>query len=120
MLESLRKAAWPYIKPSILDLRPGAGKIHLGLWPRAEKNRPVLMHVAALAYHYGQSVADNRHSKLWFAELGGRSIQGISSAGRFLEEVLRDLWIPEMKAFVAHQLHRHPSQAGRSAATERP
>lgn len=73
------------------------------------------MHVAALPYHYGQSVADNRHSKLWFAELGGRSIQGISSAGRFLEEVLRDLWIPEMKAFVAHQLHQRPSQRSRGS-----
>ena len=69
-------------------------------------NKPVLLHVAALAYHYGHVVATNRHSQLWFAELGGRSIQGIATAGRFLEEVLGELWIQQMQAFVSYQLHR--------------
>lgn len=105
-MESLRRAGWPYINPSMLDLRQGRGKLHLGKWPKTEDERPVLMHVASLAYHYGHNVAANRHSQLWFAELGGRSIQGIATAGRFLEGIFRELWIPQTRAFIAYQLRR--------------
>ncbi|KAF5120471.1 hypothetical protein E5D57_013504 [Metarhizium anisopliae] len=109
-MESLRRGGWPYISPDILDIRHGDGKIHIDQWPKLKQDRPVLMHVASLAYHYGRDVASNRHSQLWFAELGGRSIQGIASAGRFLEEVFRELWIPEIKTFMVHQLHRRLGQ----------
>ncbi|OAQ59069.2 hypothetical protein VFPPC_12280 [Pochonia chlamydosporia 170] len=117
-MESLRRGGWPYINPDVLDMRYGDGKIHIDQWPKLKQNRPVLMHVASLAYHYGRDVASNRHSQLWFAELGGRSIQGIATAGRFLEEVLRELWMPETKTFMVHQLHRRLAQESQDGISQ--
>ena len=117
-MESLRRAGWPYIDPAMLDFRSIDGVINLGQWPTLADDRPVLMHVAALAYHYGPVVAANRHSQLWFAELGGQSIRGISSAGRFLEKVFRELWIPQMRTFIGHQLHRRLNKGLRSGRGE--
>lgn len=117
-MESLRRGGWPYINPDVLDMRYGDGKIHIDQWPKLKQNRPVLMHVASLAYHYGRDVASNRHSQLWFAELGGRSIQGIATAGRFLEEVLRELWMPETKTFMVHQLHRRIAQESQDGISQ--
>lgn len=101
-MESLRRGGWPYLNPDVLDIHYGNGKLYIGQWPKIKQNRPVLMHVASLAYHYGRDIALNRHSQLWFAELGGRSIQGIATAGRFLEDVFRELWMPETKTFIVH------------------
>lgn len=118
-MESLRRAGWPYIDPGLLDVRHGKGKLHLGRWPKTADGRPVLMHVASLGYHYGHGVAASRHSQLWFGELGGRSIQGLATAARFLEEVFRELWIPETKTFLTYQLRRrlhHGRQDGVGSA----
>lgn len=117
-MESLRRAGWPYIDPVMLDFRSTDGIINLGRWPTLEGDRPALMHVAALAYHYGPVVAANRHSQLWFAELGGQSIRGISDAGRFLEKVFGELWIPQMRAFIGQQLHRRLHKGFRSGRGE--
>lgn len=117
-MESLRRAGWPYIDPTVLDFRNTDGIINLGQWPRLSDDRPVLMHVAALGYHYGQEVAANRHSQLWFAELGGQSITGIFTAGRFLEKVFQELWIPQTRGFISHQLHRRLNKGLRSGRNE--
>lgn len=109
-LDSIRHAGWPYMSPNMLDMRPTDGVINLGRWPRLEDNRPVLLHVAALAYHYGPVVAANRHSQLWFAELGGRSIHGIAGASRFLQEMFGELWVRQIRSFLSLQLHRQLSR----------
>ncbi|KAK3177773.1 hypothetical protein K4F52_009471 [Lecanicillium sp. MT-2017a] len=114
-MDSLRKAAWPYINPEVLDLRRGTGKIHRGKWPKLSDGRPVLMHAAALAFHYGNEIAANRHSQLWFAEMGGQSIGSMSSANEFLESLFREVWVPETRAFLSLQIHRTLTRRARSS-----
>lgn len=112
-LESLRKGAWPYLDPALLDLRSGEGHLDVVRWPRAADGRPIFMHVAALHFHYGAEVAASQHSLLWFRDLGGRSITGPLSAARFLADVFRDLWIPQMVAYINRQvLPRLSTEAG--------
>ena len=109
-MESLKKGAWPYLDPQLLDLRYGEGCLDVIRWPRAKDGRPIFMHVASLCFHYGPKVAASQHNLVWFRDLGGKSIGGPSSAGRFLGELFRDLWIPQMAAFVSHQLRRRLGQ----------
>lgn len=114
-MDSLRKCGWPYLCPRMLNLTKGRELIHLARWPKTDdNNRPILMHVASLAYHYGPTVAASRHSQLWFAELGGRDIDGLSGLTPFLEDVFRTLWVPETRAFISHQLRRGLSYSLRS------
>jgi hypothetical protein len=105
-MESLEKGGWPYIDPQLLDLRIGEGHLDVTQWPRAPDGRPLFMHTASLGFHYGPEVAASRHSLVWFRDLGGKSINGPAGATRFLEELFRELWIPQMVAYVSHQLCR--------------
>ncbi|KAH8662660.1 hypothetical protein BGZ61DRAFT_299887, partial [Ilyonectria robusta] len=98
----------------MLDIREGRGLVNLVGWPQLSNGRPVLMHVASLEYHYNRSVAANRHSQLWFAELGGRSIDGVHRMTSFLNEVFRDLWVPETVAFICQQVRRGLNRGLRS------
>ncbi|KFZ17533.1 hypothetical protein V502_04544 [Pseudogymnoascus sp. VKM F-4520 (FW-2644)] len=87
-------------------------------WPRAKDGRPVFMHVASLLYHYGPKVAASWHSMLWFCNLGGKLVAGPAGATRFLEDVFCNLWIPQMVAFVSHQLRPVSSRKlGKPGAT---
>jgi len=115
-MDSLRNGAWPYVSPQMLDLRKGEGRVDVMRWPRGQDDRPIFMHVASLAFHYGPEVAAGHHSLLWFRDLGGKSIKGPTGATRFLDEVFRELWVPEMKSFISFQLHRRLRQ--RSGALE--
>ena len=103
-MESLKKGAWPYLDPLLLDLRQGEGRLDGLRWPRTKKGRPIFLHVASLSFHYGPEVGASRHSLIWFRDLGAKSIGGPEGAGQFLEEVFRDLWLPEMVALVSHQV----------------
>jgi len=105
-MESLQKGGWPYIDPQLLDLRLGEGSLDVMRWPRARDGRPIFMHTASLGFHYGPEVAASRHSLVWFRDLGGKSINGPAGATRFLAELFRDLWIPQMVAYISHQLRR--------------
>ena len=105
-MESLQKGGWPYINPQMLDLRTGEGSLDVVKWPRAKNGRPIFMHIASLGFHYGPEVAASRHSLVWFRDLGGKSISGPAGATRFLDELFRDLWIPQMVAYVSYQLRR--------------
>jgi len=109
-IDSLQQGGWPFIDPSILDLRQGEGVLDVAKWPRGKNGRPVFMHVASLAFHYGPEIAASRHSLVWFRDLGGKSIGGPASATRFLEDLFRDLWVPQMVAFVSYQLRRRLSR----------
>jgi hypothetical protein len=109
-MDSLQRGGWPFLDPDLLDLRQGEGTLDVAKWPRGKDGRPVFMHVASLAFHYGPEIAASRHSLVWFRDLGGKSINGPASATRFLEELFCDLWIPQMVAFVSHQLRRRASQ----------
>ncbi|KAG7437025.1 hypothetical protein Forpi1262_v002004 [Fusarium oxysporum f. sp. raphani] len=121
-MDSLKTCGWPFISPRMLDIREGQGLVNLVGWPQLSNGRPVLMHVASLEYHYDRTVASNRHSQLWFAELGGRSIDGMDRMITFLHEVFQDLWIPETVAFIARQvrrgLNRGVCSGGRSGVGE--
>jgi hypothetical protein len=108
-MDSLRRGAWPYLDPGMLDLRHGEGTMDILQWPRDKDGRPIFMHIASLSYHYGPEVAASRHSLVWFRDLGGKSISGPPGATRFLQDLFRDLWIPQMVAFVSHQLRRRAS-----------
>jgi hypothetical protein len=106
-LTSLERGGWPFINPEMLDLRYGT--LDIVHWPRGEDERPILMHVAALAYHYGPEVAASRLNMIWFRDLGGTLINNPVDATNFLQDVFHDLWLPEMVAFVSHQLQRRAS-----------
>src|SRR5207249_4875631 len=87
--------------------------IRLQQWPRsATDNRPVLMHIAALAYHYNAATALNRQSELYLAELAGSANRDTATLSLFLEGVLRKLWVPQTVAFIAQQLSRKLHTAG--------
>jgi hypothetical protein len=73
-----------------------------------------MMHIASIAFHYGPEVAATHYSEVWFKELGGLGVQGPSSAARFLEDVLQELWKPQMIAFIVHQFHRGLNKGARS------
>ncbi|KAL6354027.1 hypothetical protein LRP88_12658 [Fusarium phalaenopsidis] len=117
-IDSLRTCGWPFISPRMLDIREGRGLVNLVGWPQLSNGRPVLMHVASLEYHYDRTVASNRHSQLWFAELGGRSIDGMDRMTTFLHEVFRDLWVPETAAFIARQVRRGLNRGIRSGGRD--
>lgn len=117
-IDSLRTCGWPFISPRMLDIREGRGLVNLVGWPQLSNGRPVLMHVASLEYHYDRTVASNRHSQLWFAELGGRSIDGMDRMTTFLHEVFRDLWVPETVAFIARQVRRGLNRGIRSGGRD--
>lgn len=119
-MEGLRTQGWPHISPRMLNLQKGKELLNLSRWPRGKDGRLVLMHIPALAYHYGPAVAASRHSQLWFSELGGQRIDGAGGLAAFLNQVFRDIWVPETIAFISHQLHRSLSQGlhSRSASTE--
>ena len=105
-MESLRKGAWPFVSPDMLDFRESVGSMNVARWPRTTDNRPILLHVAALGFHYGAVVASNRHSQIWFGQLGGRTINNIRAAVRFTEEVISGLWVPQMVSFMTYQFRR--------------
>jgi hypothetical protein len=113
-MDSLKTCGWPFISPRMLDIREGQGLVNLVGWPQLSNGRPVLMHVASLEYHYDRTVASNRHSQLWFAELGGRLIDGMDRMTTFLHEVFRDLWVPETVTFIARQIRRGLNRGLRS------
>jgi hypothetical protein len=93
----------------MLNLRHGKGTIDILQWPRDKDRRLIFMHIALLLYYYRPKVAASRHSLVWFRDLGGKSISGPPGATRFLQDLFRDLWIPQMVAFVSHQLRRRAS-----------
>ncbi|CEJ95283.1 hypothetical protein VHEMI10772 [[Torrubiella] hemipterigena] len=113
-LEALSKGGWPYINPDILDMRPEAGRLHLGQWPKMNSGKPLLMHAASLAFHYGEEVASNRHSQLWFSCMGGISIGSLSELNEFLSQLFEDILIPEMRAFTLHQIRRWMTREARA------
>ena len=114
-IEGIEQGGWPFIDPRMLDLQ-GAGNLSLAQWPRRDNGRPIMMHIASIAFHYGPEVAASCYSEVWFNELGGLGVQGPTSAAKFLEEVLQELWKPQMVAFVTHQFHRGLNKGSRSHA----
>jgi hypothetical protein len=61
-----------------------------------------MTHIASIAFYYGLEVTASRYREGWFNEFGGLGVQGLTSAAKFLEEVLQELWKPQMIAFVMH------------------
>lgn len=116
-IDSLEYGGWPFIDPRMLDLQ-STGSLSLSSWPRAGNGRPILMHIASLAFHYGPYVASSCHSELWFGELGGLTVQGPSDAARFVMEVLKDLWVPQMLAFIKRHFQRTSNEGSRSRERE--
>lgn len=110
-MESLAQGGWPYLDPQLLDIRQDEGLLNIARWPRAADGRPIFMHVASLGFHYGAAVAASRQSVLWFRDLGRRSIGGSLTVTAFLEELFRELWVPQMVAFVRFQVLRQLSTA---------
>lgn len=104
--DAIQYGAWPYINPRMLNLQEAGGWLNLAQWPRGNDDRPILMHVASIGFYYGPEVAASRHSNVWFRELGGMAITGLHSATNFLDELFRDLWIPQMVVFMSYQAER--------------
>jgi len=47
--------------------------------------------MAFIAFHYGPKVIINYYSNVWFKELSGMLIRGLSEAAKFLEDLFYDL-----------------------------
>ncbi|OAL50489.1 hypothetical protein IQ07DRAFT_428269 [Pyrenochaeta sp. DS3sAY3a] len=56
-VEGIEQGGWPFIDPRMLDLH-GAGNLSLAQWPRRDNGRPIMMHMASIAFHYGPEDAD--------------------------------------------------------------
>jgi hypothetical protein len=91
----------------MLDFRDLGGSMNVSRWPRTSNDgRPILLHIAALAYHYGSNVATKRHSQIWFGQLGGKAIRDARGAGKFLGDVFRMMWVPQTVSFMTYQLRK--------------
>ena len=53
-----------------------------------------------------------------FTELGGMAVEGTNGATKFLEELFRDLWVPQMVVFVHYQLGHTLKVTGARGANE--
>jgi hypothetical protein len=96
---SLLHAAWPYIDKNCLDLSHD-GVLNMKTWPRGDDNRPILMHIPSLAFHYGPEIAATRKSLIWFRELQCESVRGVRGASAYLKDLFQDVWITEMRDFI--------------------
>lgn len=65
-------------------------------------------------YFYCPLVQRFCHSELQFNELGGLRVQGPSSAATFIEEVIQELWKPQMIGFVRYHCQRTLNKGSRS------
>ncbi|KAG5952292.1 hypothetical protein E4U57_006252 [Claviceps arundinis] len=106
-MESL-KCGWPYVSPEMLNFQTETGSMDMMRWPKSgvEQKHLILMHVAALNYHYGPQVASDRQSQIWFGQVGCKGIRDVSAAIQFLEDVFLEVWIPQTVAFMVLQLRR--------------
>lgn len=106
-IDSIEQGAWPYINPRLLDLQSVGGNLNLALWPRDAHQQPILMHVAALTYHYGLAVATSRSTHVWFQELGGKNMIGPSQVTKFFQDFFHRLYQPQNVSFIERGLERY-------------
>ena len=105
-LPSLENCGWPYINPSRLDLRPSSGQMSVGSWPFSQDNKPRLLHISSLRFHYGDVIATRRLQSVLFKELSIGHIRNYSTALAFLKNLLQETWVPQMAMFVHFQAIR--------------
>ncbi|KAL3290677.1 hypothetical protein RB213_000963 [Colletotrichum asianum] len=90
---------WPFLDPAVVSLgAPGSGGavINMGRWPHsARTGRPVLLHNA-----------------VWFAQLGEHAFASKTAVAAFAEELVRELWVPQMRTFIMQQLRRRLHEGG--------
>ncbi|HEX9331582.1 MAG TPA: hypothetical protein VF896_06825 [Anaerolineales bacterium] len=112
-MDSLTRRAWPYIDAKVLDLR-GCEKIpNIQSWPLRKDGLPVLMHISALRFHYGDEVASLQHNMIRFLRIQVSNIDGIFKASEFIRELFSTVWITEMQKFVHQHLNKALNRAGR-------
>lgn len=115
--ESLSTCAWPYISPEMLDFRELNGWLNRYTWPREPQGSPILLHIAAIHYHYGPTIASARLSQLRFSELRHTNFQDLASIQKYISYIFCDLWVPQMRAFVLFQLRRRIASGLSSTST---
>lgn len=71
----------------------------------------MLLHVSELEHHYGVRIA-SRENDLWFAYLYEAALASTTAVAEFAEELLRELWNPQTKSFVAQQLKHRLHEGG--------
>ena len=112
IIDSLERRAWPFL-PTMLFQGP------LLQWPRDENNRPILMHVAALSYHYNPQIAKARANNVWLLEFATKQLHSPQARIDFLKEIFRDLWVPQTVSFITTQFYRQlPRDASRALLSE--
>lgn len=102
---SLEKCAWPFIDPKVLRVDATHDFIAMYKWPD-DDGHARLAHIASLAYHYTQAVAARRQGQLWFGVIHKGQLGSMCYVGEVLTRVVRDLWRPQVIAFVITQLRR--------------
>ncbi|GKT54398.1 hypothetical protein ColTof4_13811 [Colletotrichum tofieldiae] len=102
--DSLWAGGWPFLDPAVVNLgASGSG---------GATSRPVLLHVRELHHHYGARVASPRESAVWLAQLGAAAFTSKAAVAAFAEELLRVLWVLQMKAFIIQQRRRRLPKGG--------
>ncbi|KAJ0297236.1 hypothetical protein Brms1b_013626 [Colletotrichum noveboracense] len=113
-IDSLLAGAWPYIDPAVLDLGPAGVAtcfMDTSRWPRSTKTgRLILLHISELQHHYGDRIASHRETEIWFSQLGRDAFKSHAAVTEYATELLREMWIPQTKLFIANQLRRRLQQ----------
>lgn len=105
VINSLRHQGWPFVDPAVLDLRGAHAALNWNRWPSSAEG-PHLLHLAAIAHHFGPSVAYNRGSYITMLQLCHTSSYSLTAITAFVRRVFQDLWIPQMIQFIQHSIKR--------------
>ncbi|KAF5491426.1 hypothetical protein CGCA056_v015043 [Colletotrichum aenigma] len=90
-IDSLLAGAWPYIDPAVLDLAPaGAATCFMDTSRTTTATR----------------LASHRETEIWFSQLGRDAFKSHAAVTEYVTELMREMWIPQTKLFIANQLRR--------------
>jgi hypothetical protein len=116
-LDSLRLGGWPFVSPDMLAFG-GSGEetwLNVSAWARGGDRQLVLLHVAALAFHYSPTVASHRRSQVWFTQCQPDGPLSSARAAALLAQHLFDkIWIPETMQFLQFRWRRQRQRRSRS------
>ncbi|KAF5483096.1 hypothetical protein CGCA056_v015154 [Colletotrichum aenigma] len=103
-----REAAPQRQRPSS-QRRAGAATCFYGHQPVAplrEDGKAYTAHISELQHHYGDRLASHRETEIWFSQLGRDAFKSHAAVTEYVTELMREMWIPQTKLFIANQLRR--------------
>jgi len=105
---------WPYFNSEIMDLTTATA--NLQIWPVDPKTSIIsLAYLKALSFHYGATTAQVHlyWCYLETAVLARKAIRNASGVYSCIENVMRNIFLPEIRQWVAEGLHRSSIELAR-------